>query len=128
MTLQSESWQNGIELRSCPNCDVTCSFGVDEPLVTYWCEECGEEWEREIKPEDLDVRQAQLARGSVSDQEAMVLALKERDFTHNEIASKMDIEKGTVDTYSRRAREKYLDAKRTVTALEGFWPVDEPDG
>ena len=66
---------------------------------------------------------------SVSDFESLVVALKGIGITHNGISllTSLDSEgaaKSTIDEYSRRARQKYLQAKRTVSLLEDIYGGD----
>lgn len=66
---------------------------------------------------------------SVSDFESLVVALKGIGMTHNGISLLTSLEsegaaKSTIDEYSRRARQKYLQAKRTVSLLEDVYGGD----
>ncbi|WP_147302050.1 hypothetical protein [Haloferax sp. Atlit-4N] len=62
---------------------------------------------------------------NLSGNEAYVVSLKEIGLTHQAIAYKMrlisDATKSTVDEYSRRARQKFLQAKQTVDNLESVY-------
>lgn len=62
----------------------------------------------------------------LSEEEAHIVALKELGLTHHAISVKTGLDsegimKSTVDEYSRRARQKYLKAKRTVDELEELY-------
>lgn len=66
----------------------------------------------------------------LSEEEAHVVAMKELGLTHNAISiyyglTSEGAAKSTIDEYSRRARQKYLRAKRTVDELEALYGGDE---
>jgi hypothetical protein len=66
----------------------------------------------------------------LSEEEAHVVALKELGLTHNAISTYYSLTaetaaKSTVDEYSRRARQKYLKAKRTADELAPLYGGDE---
>lgn len=66
----------------------------------------------------------------LSEEEAHVVAMKELGLTHNGISMYYDLTsegaaKSTIDEYSRRARQKYLKAERTVNELESLYGSDE---
>lgn len=55
----------------------------------------------------------------LSRREAEVIALKQlTGMSHEDIAEHLELDKSTVDEYSRRAREKFYRAAETVEALE----------
>ena len=58
---------------------------------------------------------------TLSANEAEVLARKEAGQTHSEIADRMGIEKGTVDSHAHRGRVKYNVAVTTVEELQSFY-------
>lgn len=58
---------------------------------------------------------------TLSANEAEVSARKEAGQTHNEIADRMDVEKGTVDSHAHRSRVKYNLAVTTVEELRSFY-------
>lgn len=75
---------------------------------------------------ELAARCAELTETSLSDREVDVVALKELGLTHDAIALAMtywggpdtgSVSPSTVDEYSRRAREKFQRAQRTVEEL-----------
>lgn len=55
---------------------------------------------------------------TLSEREALTVALKDSGWTHEEIAEWGDLQKSTVDEYSRRANQKLETAKQTVETLE----------
>lgn len=62
-----------------------------------------------------------LEDAGLSGQEARVVALKERGYTHAVIADLIDLPKSTVDEYSRRARKKVKQARSLVDAAGGVY-------
>jgi len=80
----------------------------------------------------IDGRVAELFEETtfLSEEEAHVIALKELGLTHGGISmwyylTSEGVEKSTVDEYSRRARQKFLKAKRTVDELKTLYGGDE---
>ena len=68
----------------------------------------------------FDCRKAYLVDETIlSEREADVMALKQiTGKSHEDISDELELDKSTVDEYSRRAREKFFRAAETVQALE----------
>lgn len=68
--------------------------------------------------EDVVARTQKLSqKTNLSDREAEFLAWKELGYTHEEIAEKMDVQKGTIDSYAHRVKTKYERAAQTVSEV-----------
>jgi DNA-binding CsgD family transcriptional regulator len=55
---------------------------------------------------------------ALSHRESEYIAWKEAGYTHQEIADKMSVAKGTIDSYAHRVKTKHERASQTVTQLD----------
>lgn len=70
-------------------------------------------------PEAVDERIEELReRTALSPREAKVQAGKEQGYTHKQIAERLELDKSTVDEYSRRVQGKHEKAVRTIREVD----------
>lgn len=75
-----------------------------------------------VPEEDIDDIKVTIAEESMlSEREAETLLYKRRGLTHAEVARMMNVEKSTVDEFSRRMKEKFEVAKTTAGVLEDIF-------